>query len=45
MFSFMGYNILELDRVGYKSLTQKNLSLGEWRFLTAEELKNLTQDN
>ena len=37
MFSFMGYNILKLDRVGYKSLTQKNLSLGEWRFLGERE--------
>jgi len=45
LFSFMGYNVLELDRVGYQSLTKKNLSLGEWRFLTSEELKKITRDN
>ena len=38
IFEFLNYKVLKLDRVQYGFLTKKNLSIGEWRMLTKEEL-------
>ena len=45
IFSFLGYTVLELDRVAYCCLTKTKLPLGKWRALYSEELKILNQDN
>ncbi len=41
MFEVMDYRVKKLDRVYYAGLTKKNLPRGKWRFLTADEVKNL----
>lgn len=41
LFDAIGYNVIQLDRVGYANLSKKNLSVGRWRFLTLNEVKNL----
>ena len=45
LFSFLGYQVLELDRPEYAFLNNHNLPLGEWRFLSLSELKTLKQDS
>jgi len=45
LFSFLGYQVLELDRPEYAFLNNNNLPLGEWRFLSLSELKILKQDS
>lgn len=42
LFEALGYSVTALDRVAYASLTKKDLPVGQWRFLTQEEL-NLLQ--
>ncbi|MEM7382817.1 MAG: pseudouridine synthase [Bacteroidota bacterium] len=41
LFEQLGYQITKLDRVLYASLTKKNLPRGQWRFLTAKEVRYL----
>ena len=41
LFEQLGYQITKLDRVLYANLTKKNLPRGEWRFLTAQEVRYL----
>jgi 23S rRNA pseudouridine2605 synthase len=38
IFESLGYEVEKLDRVMYAGLTKKNLSRGEWRYLTEKEL-------
>ena len=41
MFETMGYEVTKLDRSIFAGLTKKNLQRGQWRFLSAEEVKFL----
>lgn len=41
LFEELGYSISKLDRVYYAGLTKKNLSRGQYRFLTPEEVGQL----
>jgi 23S rRNA pseudouridine2605 synthase len=34
----LGYKVKKLDRVYFAGLTKKNLSRGQWRFLSDEEV-------
>lgn len=38
MFEALGYKVKKLDRVYFAGLTKKNLSRGQWRFLSDEEV-------
>jgi 23S rRNA pseudouridine2605 synthase len=37
LFEHFGYKIKKLDRVYFAGLTKKNLSRGQWRYLTEQE--------
>jgi 23S rRNA pseudouridine2605 synthase len=39
IFEFFGYEVTKLDRIGYAHLTKKGLRIGEWRYLTDDELR------
>lgn len=41
IFEHFGYKVLKLDRVLFSDLTKKNLSRGQWRHLTQQEINNL----
>lgn len=41
IFEHFGYTVMKLDRVGYAGLTKQGLRVGQWRFLTHTEIKNL----
>ena len=41
MFEALDYKITKLDRVYFAGLTKKNLSRGQWRFLTEQEIAAL----
>lgn len=41
MFEELGYEVTKLDRVFFAGLTKKNLSKGQWRFLTEQEISFL----
>jgi 23S rRNA pseudouridine2605 synthase len=41
LFEHMGYEVIKLDRVSFAGLTKKNLSRGQWRHLTHQELNYL----
>ncbi len=41
IFEHLGYKVCKLDRVLFAELTKKNLSRGEWRFLTEAEVRYL----
>jgi 23S rRNA pseudouridine2605 synthase len=41
LFEYLGYQVVQLDRVGYACLSKKRLSVGHWRFLTSSEIKQL----
>ena len=41
MFESMGYRVNKLDRVYFAGLTKKNLTRGNWRFLTDKEVNML----
>ncbi len=43
MFTAIGYKVIGLDRVGFATLTKKGLKVGQWRYLTDEEIKELTR--
>ena len=38
LFEHLGYEVVKLDRVAYAGLTKTGLSVGSWRYLTAEEI-------
>lgn len=42
IFEALDYEIVKLDRVVYASLTKKDLPRGHWRFLTDQEVVNLS---
>src|SRR5579885_141432 len=41
IFEHLGYEIKKLDRVGYAGLTKKGLPVGQWRYLTTQEVAAL----
>ncbi len=41
IFEHLKYDVTKLDRVMYAGLTKKNLTRGQWRFLTEQEIINL----
>ena len=41
IFEHLGYDVVALDRVQYAGLTKKELSRGNWRFLTEQEVIRL----
>lgn len=41
IFEHLGYKVTKLDRVYFSGLTKKNLPRGKWRFLDAQEVRNL----
>ncbi|MBD8488417.1 rRNA pseudouridine synthase [Echinicola sp. CAU 1574] len=41
IFAHLGFEVVALDRVTYAGLTKKDLSRGQWRFLTEKEVINL----
>ena len=41
MFEHFGYQVLKLNRFFYAGLTSKDLEVGKWRHLTAQEVANL----
>jgi len=41
IFESFEYNVLRIDRVSFAGLTKKNLTRGNWRFLTDQEIINL----
>lgn len=41
LFEYLGYQIINLDRVMYANLTKKELPRGKWRFLTNQEINYL----
>ncbi|WP_100406334.1 pseudouridine synthase [Bacillus solitudinis] len=43
MAKYFGYNVIQLKRVRIMNLTLKGISVGDWRVMTAEELKKLKQ--
>ncbi|MEZ5070534.1 MAG: pseudouridine synthase [Bacteroidales bacterium] len=44
MFEALEYKVTKLDRVYFAGLTKKNLSRGQWRFLTDKEIRMLKTD-
>jgi 23S rRNA pseudouridine2605 synthase len=41
IFEQIGYLVNELDRLAFAGITHKNLKVGDWRFLTDKEIKEL----
>lgn len=41
IFEYLGYEVKKLDRINYAGLTKKGLLIGEWRYLTAQEVEQL----
>jgi 23S rRNA pseudouridine2605 synthase len=41
IFEHLGYKVIKLDRVYFAGLTKKNLSRGQWRFLSQKEINML----
>ncbi|MEO5602916.1 MAG: pseudouridine synthase [Cyclobacteriaceae bacterium] len=41
IFESLGYEVIKLDRTAYAGLDKKELSRGQWRFLTREEIIHL----
>ena len=41
LFEHVGYKVVALDRVEYAGLTKQGLKVGQWRFLTNQEIANL----
>ncbi len=41
MFDALGYDVKQLDRVGFAGLTPIGVPRGKWRFLTNEEVKHI----
>ena len=38
IFKFLGYNVVELDRVSYAGLSKRGIARGAWRFLKPDEV-------
>jgi 23S rRNA pseudouridine2605 synthase len=45
IFEHLGFEVIKLDRVGYAGLTKKNLAVGQWRYLTAQEIEGFCNEN
>lgn len=43
IFEHLGYEVVKLDRVMYAGLDKKDLSRGDWRFLSEKEVMRLKQ--
>lgn len=43
LFEQLGYEVRALDRFRFAELTQENLPVGTWRYLTAHEIAQLTR--
>jgi len=41
IFEHLGYDVKNLDRVTFASLTKKNVERGKWRFLSEKEVRDL----
>lgn len=41
IFEHLGYEVIKLDRVYFAGLTKKDLSRGQWRYLTSDEVNIL----
>ena len=41
IFEHLGYKVVKLDRVYFAGLTKKNVTRGDWRFLTQDEVNML----
>lgn len=41
IFEYLGYEVKKLDRINYAGLTKKGLLIGEWRYLTKDEIDQL----
>jgi 23S rRNA pseudouridine2605 synthase len=41
IFEHYKYDVIKIDRVAFAGLTKKNLTRGNWRFLTEQEIINL----
>lgn len=41
IFAQLGHKVKKLDRVYYAGLTKKDLTVGQWRYLTSEEVTHL----
>ncbi len=41
IFQHIGYRVLALDRINYAGLTKRGLKIGQWRFLTSQEILQL----
>jgi len=42
IFEHLEYEVIKIDRVSYAGLTKKDLPRGHWRYLTEQEVINLT---
>src|SRR5690606_18582683 len=42
LFESLNYTVVMIDRVSYAGLTKKDLPRGHWRYLTKQEVINLT---
>ena len=43
IFEHLRYDVVKLDRIEYAGLTKKGLLLGDWRYLTDDEVERLIQ--
>jgi 23S rRNA pseudouridine2605 synthase len=41
IFEHLGYDVVKLDRIGYAGLTKRELLVGQWRYLTDDEIIQL----
>ncbi len=41
LFKKLGYNVRQLDRIGYAGLSKRRVAQGKWKKLTEEEIKRL----
>jgi 23S rRNA pseudouridine2605 synthase len=43
IFEHLGYDVVKLDRIEYAGLTKRGLLVGDWRYLTDDEVERLMQ--
>jgi 23S rRNA pseudouridine2605 synthase len=43
IFEYLGYDVVKLDRIGYAGLNKRGLSIGQWRYLTEDEITRLQE--
>lgn len=41
IFQHIGYRVIALDRINYAGITKRGLKVGQWRFLTSQEVLQL----